>query len=102
MDHLNARIKRIGQLNNAKKHLEESVNNVARISNNTAPRRTGRLKSSMQTSIVGLTGSVSYLAPYAWYVEEGTRFMAGRHFLKPPFFAERVKFLNNIRKDILD
>lgn len=56
----------------------------------------------MQTNVVGLAGSVSYLAPYAWYVEEGTRFMAGRHFLKPPFFAERVKFLNNIRKDILD
>lgn len=101
IDRLNARFKKIQELNAVKKDLAEAVQNTARGSAIKVPYRTGRLAHSQTSSSVGLQGEVAYTAPYAYFVEEGTRYMAGRHYLFPVFYVERAKLLINIRKDIL-
>ena len=47
-----------------------------------APVDTGRLRSSIQTDIRTLTGTIRPTVDYASFVHEGTRHMTGRPFLK--------------------
>lgn len=103
MDRLEARLNRIAEMKSAKEAVRTAVQNTAIGSQSKVPVDTGRLKHSMEQTIEngGLAGSVGYTAPYALFQEEGTRFMSGRHYLKPVFFTERVKFMNNIAKGAL-
>ena len=101
MDRLEARLQRIGRLEKAQTQLKASISDIGAKSQAKAPYRTGRLKHSMHTTYVYNSGTVEYTAPYAYFVEEGTRYMAGRHYLKPAFYEERQKFISNIRKDLL-
>jgi HK97 gp10 family phage protein len=46
-----------------------------------APRRTGRLVGSVGVQVTGSGASVTVGAPYAAFVEYGTRYMRGRRFV---------------------
>lgn len=47
-----------------------------------SPVDTGRLRSSIQTEIRPLTATIFPTVNYAIYVHDGTRFMAGRPFMR--------------------
>lgn len=101
VDGLRARLEKIGRLENAQRELQKSISNIGRNSQARAPYKTGRLKHSMTMQVIKNSGGVAYSAPYAYFVEEGTRYMAGRHYLKPVYQQERAVFLTNIKGSLL-
>lgn len=46
-----------------------------------APVRTGRLRASIFSQVIGWTLTIGAKAPYARYVEFGTRWIRPRHFM---------------------
>lgn len=62
--------------------LQELAESIRETAQHLAPTRTGYLCSTIFTEVTAeWTVRVSAKAPYAAYVEFGTRFMHGRHFL---------------------
>jgi HK97 gp10 family phage protein len=53
------------------------------------PVRTGRLRDSIGHEVDGDTVRVTASAPYAAYVEEGTRYMAAEPYLRPALYRGR-------------
>jgi HK97 gp10 family phage protein len=53
------------------------------------PVDTGRLRDSIGHEVDGDTVRVTASAPYAAYVEEGTRHMAAEPYLRPALYRER-------------
>jgi len=54
---------------------------VERYSKKIVPVDTGRLRTSINTTVSGLTATISPTVDYAIFVHEGTRYMAGRPFM---------------------
>jgi len=54
---------------------------ISRTAKNLAPVKTGYLRSTIHSETRGWTVSVGARAPYAFFVEFGTRHFAGRRFL---------------------
>ena len=71
------------------------VNNAQR----RAPVRTGRLKLSInsQQTVLG-SYKIGVDAPYGVYVEYGTRYMAAQPYFRPAIDAEKVRFVEAMRK----
>ena len=44
----------------------------------------------------GLTGRVYTNVEYAMYVEYSTRYMTGKPFMRPAFYEQRVKFMQDM------
>jgi len=61
--------------------LQELAESIKETSQRIAPVRTGFLRSTIFTEATEWTVKVGASAPYAAYVEFGTRFMQGRRFL---------------------
>jgi len=61
--------------------LQELAESIKETAQHLAPVRTGYLRSTIFTEAADWTVTVGALASYAAYVEFGTRFMHGRHFL---------------------
>ena len=61
---------------------------------------TGHLKRSITTefSDSGLTGRVYTDVEYGIYVEFSTRYMAGKPFMRPAFYDQRVKFMQDMSR----
>jgi HK97 gp10 family phage protein len=66
--------------------LLRAVGRVVRVSIQSQVRRrayrTGRLHDSVQERVLGDRLMVEATAPYARYVNDGTRYMEGRHFME--------------------
>jgi len=68
------------------KRVRKAIQRVARrtlkyIQDETVPVDTGRLKKSGRVFQTGQTPTVAFTAPYAAFVEHGTRMMAPRHYM---------------------
>jgi len=61
--------------------LQDLADSIKETAQRLAPVRTGYLRSTIFTEKANWTVKVGALAPYAAYVEFGTRFMHGRRFL---------------------
>ncbi len=61
---------------------------------------TGTTKNSIAMTIenTGLTGIVQPHTEYSMYVEFGTRYMSAEPFVKPSYTAQKVKFMNDMRR----
>ena len=61
---------------------------------------TGHLKRSIAVDFTdgGLTGRVYTDVEYAMYVEYSTRYMTGKPFMRPAFYDQRVKFMQDMSK----
>ena len=61
---------------------------------------TGHLKRSITVDFTdgGLTGRVYTDVEYAMYVEYSTRYMAGKPFMRPAFYEQRVKFMQDMSR----
>jgi len=71
--------------------LAESIKETAQ---RIAPVRTGYLRSTIFTEAAEWTVKVGASAPYAAYVEYGTRFMQGRRFLSQAVEMHRLQLVN--------
>lgn len=69
-----------------KRFLEDAVKKatflVERGAKIKVPVDTGRLRSSIETSVMPMTGTVRTLVSYAVYVHDGTRYMRPRPFMR--------------------
>lgn len=74
---------------------------VATAARSFAPRRTGRLASSISPQRrPGGGGRAVVSAPYAGYVEYGTRHMRGRHYLKRAVEARTPDVVDAYEKQV--
>lgn len=76
------------------------ISRMARFSNQLAPIKTGFLKRSLLTDITdnGLTGILNFYAEYAPYQEYGTRYIAGKFFLKQAFDLEADLYIASLER----
>lgn len=60
----------------------------------------GTLRRSIQKSVFsgGLTVIVDATAEYSMYVEYGTRYMQAQPFIRPAYYGQVSKFINDIQK----
>lgn len=65
-----------------------------------APVDTGHLKRSLNVEFKdgGLTGRVYTDVEYGIYQEFGTRFQAGTPFMRPAFYDQRVRFMQDMSR----
>ena len=95
--------KRLNDLANLK-----DVQNAVRVNTTEMHRKatryvlvdTGHLKRSITVDFTdgGLTGRVYTDVEYAMYVEYSTRYMAGKPFMRPAFYEQRVKFMQDMSR----
>ena len=95
--------KRLNELANLK-----DVQNTVRVNTTEMHRKatryvlvdTGHLKRSITVDFTdgGLTGRVYTDVEYAMYVEYSTRYMAGKPFMRPAFYEQRVKFMQDMSR----
>lgn len=67
------------------------------------PIDTGKLRQSMNAAMIGpktlvVKANATNLAPYAPYVEFGTRKMKAQPFFRPAINALRTRWVSNLRK----
>jgi len=74
--------------------LEEFAESIKETAQRIAPVRTGYLRSTIFTEAAEWTVKVGASAPYAAYVEYGTRFMHGRRFLSQAIEIHRLQLVN--------
>ncbi len=94
------KLKRNANLNDVKKVVQMNGSEMQRKMQRDSPVDTGFLKRSIQYSALdnGFTAKVSPTAHYAPYIIYGTRFMASQDFFRPNYFAQRQKFLNDLKR----
>jgi len=74
--------------------LQELAESIKETAQRIAPVRTGYLRSTIFTEAAEWTVKVGASAPYAAYVEYGTRFMQGRRFLSQAVEMHRLQLVN--------
>jgi len=74
--------------------LQELAEAIKETAQRIAPVRTGYLRSTIFTEAAEWTVKVGASAPYAAYVEFGTRFMHGRRFLSQAVDMHRLQLVN--------
>jgi len=74
--------------------LQELTDSIKETAQRLAPVRTGYLRSTIFTEIAEWTVKVGASAPYASYVEFGTRFMHGRRFLSQAVETHRAQLVD--------
>jgi len=91
MEHVDASMKaRVQQ------RLQELADSIKETAQRMAPVRTGYLRSTIFAETAEWTVKVGTSAPYAAYVEFGTRFMRGRGFLSQAVEAYSPQLVNII------
>jgi len=76
--------------------LEELAESIKETAQRMAPVRTGYLRSTIFTEAAEWTVRVGASAPYAAYVEYGTRLMQGRRFLSQALEMHRLQLVNMV------
>jgi len=74
--------------------LQELADSIKETAQRIAPVRTGHLRSTIFVETVEWTVKVGASAPYAAYVEFGTRFMHGRRFLSQAVETHHPQLVN--------
>jgi len=95
MEHMDASMK--ARVQQRLRELAESIKETAQ---RLAPVRTGYLRSTIFTEATEWIVRVGVSAPYAAYVEFGTRFMRGRRFLSQAVEAYRPQLVGAVGQAI--
>jgi len=74
--------------------LQELAESIKETAQRIVPVRTGYLRSTIFTETAEWTVKVGASAPYAAYVEFGTRFMPGRRFLSRAVETHHLQLVN--------
>lgn len=77
-----------GSAENARRWAEEVLSDAQ----GRAPYRTGTLRGSGYVHYSSNGAELGFLAPYAGYVENGTRYMAARPYMAPAWYAGLARF----------
>ena len=80
--------------------LEELAESIKDTAQRIAPVRTGYLRSTIFTKAAEWTVKVGASAPYAAYVEFGTRFIHGRRFLSQAIETHRLQLVNIVSEAV--
>jgi len=80
--------------------LEEFAEAIKETAQRMAPVRTGYLRSTIFTEAAEWTVKVGASAPYAAYVEFGTRFMHGRRFLSQAVETHRPQLVGIVSQAV--
>jgi len=95
MEHLNESMK-----TRVQQSLQELAESIKETAQRIAPVRTGYLRSTIFTEATEWTVKVCASAPYASYVEYGTRFMQGRRFLSQAVEMHRLQLVNIVGESV--
>jgi len=95
MEHIDASMRTLIQ-----QRLQELAEAIKETAQRIAPVRTGYLRSTIFTETAEWTVKVGASAPYAAYVEFGTRFMQGRRFLVQAVEAHRPQLIGMVGQAI--
>jgi HK97 gp10 family phage protein len=96
MEHVDASIKACVQ-----ERLEEIAESIRETAQRLAPVRTGYLRSTVFTeALTEWTVKVGARAPYASYMEYGTRYITGHHFLSNAIEQHRIQFADMISQAV--
>jgi HK97 gp10 family phage protein len=96
MEHLDASIKT--RVQQSLQGIAESIRETAQ---RLTPVRTGYLRSTVFTeALAEWTVKVGAKAPYASYMEYGTRYITGRHFLSNAVEQHRIQFADMISQAV--
>jgi len=80
--------------------LQELAESIKDTAQRIAPIRTGYLRSTIFTEATEWIVKVGASAPYAVYVEYGTRFMHGRRFLSQAVETHRLQLVNIVSEAV--
>ena len=78
--------------------IKETCEEIQELAKEYAPVRTGTLRDSITMKVDGKTGEVYPTVPYAKYVENGTRYMLAKPFMRPAFDAATEKLAERVVK----
>jgi len=95
IEHIDASMKALVQ-----QRLQELAESIKETAQRIAPLRTGYLRSTIFTEAAEWTVKIGASAPYAAYVEFGTRFMHGRRFLSQAVELHRLQLVNIVGEAI--
>jgi len=95
-DEFRLKMKRMDASMNAcvQQQLQELAECIKDTAQRISPVRTGYLRSTIFTETAEWTVKIGASAPYAAYVEYGTRFMHGRRFLSQAIEIHRLQLVN--------
>jgi len=94
-EHMNASMK-----TRVQQRLQELAESIKETTQRIAPVRTGYLRSTIFTEAAEWNVTVGASAPYAAYVEFGTRFMHGRRFLSQAVEMYRPQLINIVSQAV--
>ena len=100
LDDLENKLKEGADLGLVKDVLKKHATQMQQKAMRDVPVDTAALKRSIMLSMHddGLTWKLKPLINYASYVEYGTRFNRAQPFIRPAFYQQRAKLLNDLRK----
>lgn len=93
-------LKKNANLNNVKRIVAMNGSEMQGKANAAAPHDTGNLKRNIKLSTEdgGFTAKVVSAAEYAAYQEYGTRYQSGTPHIRPAFNAQRLQFINDLKR----
>lgn len=94
------RLNELANLKDVQNAVRVNTTEMHRKASRRVPVDTGHLRRSLTIDFSdgGLTGRVSTDVEYAIYVEYSTRYMAGKPFMRPAFYDQRVKFMQDMSR----
>src|SRR5699024_2097138 len=93
-------LKKMATMDDVKQAIRVNTTEMHQKASRKVPVDTGHLKRSLAIDFSdgGLTGRVSTDVEYAMYVEYSTRYMAAQPFMRPAFYDQRVKFMQDMSR----
>ena len=93
-------LKEVASLKDIQNAVKVNTTEMHQKASRKVPVDTGHLKRSLAIDFSdgGLTGRVSTDVEYAMYVEYSTRYMAAQPFMRPAFYDQRVKFMQDMSR----
>jgi len=101
-EELKAKIERLDAALQAKVHdgMKEQAEIMKTVAQNLAPVRTGRLRDSIYAKVENWIAKVGASAPYAVYLEFGTRFIQPIRFLSRAIEIQAQSMINAINQAV--
>lgn len=79
--------------------VKETCEEIQKTAKELVPVKTGKLRDSIQIKVDKSQGTVYSDASYAEYVENGTRYMKAKPFLRPAYNSEAEKLKKRVVKN---
>lgn len=100
LDKLSEKLKKNQDLTPIKEVLDKRSRYIENRSKREAPYKNGTLRRSITRTIFdnGLSARIEPMTDYAQYLEYGTRFMEARPYMRPAFYEQVPKFINDLKK----